>query len=349
MARPSIPEAARRQLEDAVGRLRDLIPAGWRVEVAQRSRDGGVLRVSSGGGKGDLAVLVRKAFEPRDVPGLAGPAGPTVLATRWLSPRSRELLERRGFGYIDQTGNTAVEMSRPGLYIQTEGARRDPVSRPATAPTLRGPKAWALLRTLAEVAPPYGVGDLAAAVGVDAGYVSRILKVLEGELLVERAARGPVTAVEWDGVLRKLVSTYSLFGANEISTWVAVGGGRQFLDDLSAKRAGPWVVSGSFASASIAPVAAPELALLFTSDPEQIAKIGHLLPATTGANVLLAVPYDKIVFKGVTASGKVPFASAVQTAIDNLTGPGRMPEEGEALIAWMRRNISRWRASSLNT
>ena len=96
------------------------------------------------------------------------------------------------------------------------------------------------------------------------------------------------------------------------------------------------------------PVAAPEMAIVYTDDPERLAKAARLLPAKTGANVVLAEPYDPIVFSRCREANGVRSVSIAQAAIDCLTGPGRMPAEGEALLAWMRRNESRWRASSLS-
>ena len=203
-----------------------------------------------------------------------------------------------------------------------------------------------MLRTIAEVTPPYGVQQLADAVRVDAGYVSRVLKVLADELLIERQPRGPITSVDWEGVLRKLATTYSLFGSNDTTTWVASGGPQQLLDDLTARRAGRWAVTGSFATTTIAPVAAPEVAVIYTDDAERVAQAGRLLPATTGANVVLAIPYDDIVFTRTRTAAKVPFVSIAQAAVDALSGSGRMPAEGEALLDWMRRNPTRWQASS---
>lgn len=347
MARPPVPETTRRQFDAAVGRLRQLLPEGWRVAVEARNSTGGRARVSSERDDGAVTIWTRKRLDPREVPTLPEPDGPTVVASRWLSPRTRDLLRVRGIGYLDETGNTWIQMMTPAVFVRTDGGDRDPSPKPAVAPTLRGARAWALLRTLIEVAPPYGVRELSTALRVDAGYVSRVLQVLVGELLIERRARGPVTAVDWEGVLRQLVSTYSAFTANETSTWVAPAGAEQALRTLADKRAGQWAVSGSFASARIVPVAAPESALIYTTDPERLAKVARLLPATTGANVVLAVPYDEIVFTRTRRDGKVTFVSTTQAAIDDLTGPGRMPQEGEALVAWMKRNPKRWQATSL--
>lgn len=347
MARPSIPEATRRQLDEAADIIATLLPSGWSSRVARRSPDGGTLEVRSENDEGELAISVRSRLDPRDVERLDTSELPTVVASRWLSTRTRELLRTKGIGFVDATGNVEIQMPAPGLFIRTTGAQRDPRPKPTAAPNLRGRRAWALLRTLIEVTPPYGLTDLSEALGVDTGYVSRILKVLEGELLIERRPRGPVTSVDWEGVLRQMVSTYSVFDANGTSTWVASGGADQLLRDLAGRRAGQWAVTGSFASAAIVPIAAPEIAFMYTTDPERIAKEGRLLPATSGANVVLAEPYDPVVFQRTRRSDSITVVSIAQIAADDLTGNGRMPEEGEALVAWMRRNLSRWQTPSL--
>ncbi len=45
----------------------------------------------------------------------------------------------------------------------------------------------------------------------------------------------------------------------------------------------------------------------------------------------------------------VVYTSLAQIAVDCLTGPGRMPAEGEALLEWMQRKAPRWQAPSLAT
>ncbi len=106
-------------------------------------------------------------------------------------------------------------------------------------------------------------------------------------------------------------------------------------------------MTGSFAAARLAPVAAPELAVIYTDNPERLARAGRLLPAPHGANVVLAAPYDPIVFGRAVESGGIPYASTAQVTLDSLTGNARMPAEGEAVLAWMRNNEPRWRTTTL--
>ncbi|MGI8632162.1 MAG: helix-turn-helix domain-containing protein [Solirubrobacterales bacterium] len=273
--------------------------------------------------------------------------GPNLVVADWVGDRAQEILRARGAGFLDATGNAEIRLTEPGLFVRTEGANRNPSPVATKGPGLRGPKAWALLRTLAEVPPPFGVRELAEAVDVDAGYVSRVLRVLEDELLVTREPRGPITAVEWEGVIRRASSTYALFDANVSTTWVATSGPERLLDDLAGKRSGRWAVTGSFAAGRLAPVAAPEQAVIFANDIEHLARAGRLLPATRGANVVLLEPFDPIVFDRTVTSGRITNVSVAQAALDCLRGNARMPAEGEELLAWMRKNEPRWRTGAL--
>lgn len=348
MGRPAVPEASRRRLDDTVKQLRALVPPTWDVRVLRRNADGGDLEVTSeDGATASLAVITRKRLEPRSLTRLPLTERPTLVFAEWLSPRSRDLLRERQVGFADSTGNAELRLSRPALTIRTDGADRDPNPKPTSGPTLRGPRAWALMRTLIEVRPPYTAGDLSARLGIDNGYVSRVLQTLTDERLIERAPRRPVTGVEWEPLLRQLASTYSLFDNNETSTWVASSGLERLLNDLVGKDRRRWTVSGSFAASGLVSVTAAETAVIYTDDPERVAKLGRLLPTRTGANVVLVKPFDPIVFDRLRGDGNYPRASVAQTAIDLLTGNARMPEEGEALLGWMKRNEPRWRSRTL--
>jgi len=78
-----------------------------------------------------------------------------------------------------------------------------------------------------------------------------------------------------------------------------------------------------------------------------LARVGRLLPATNGANIVLLEPYDPIVFDRTVTADEIPNVSVAQAALNCLTGNARMPAEGEALLAWMRKNEPRWRIGSL--
>jgi DNA-binding transcriptional ArsR family regulator len=349
MGRPPIPEASRRRLAIVADKLAGLLPASWDVGVVRRSRDGGDIELTApDGSTGTVTVVARRRLEPRDAVKLSPSEDPVIAFADWLSPRTREVLLERGANFIDGTGNTDVRLDRPAVTIRTDGARRDPDPKPRPrGPSLDGPRAWALMRTLVEVEPPYTAGELAAALGMDDGYVSRILKVLTEELMIEREPRQPVTAVGWEKIVRQITNDYRLLSSNETATWTAMGGPAQFLRDLAAKPPKRYALTGSFSSIETVAVTAPTVAVVYTDDPERLAKDYRLRPTRTGGNVITAIPYDPIVYERTRTIGGVEHASIAQVAIDCLAGMQRMPSEGEALLKWMKQNEPQSRSRTL--
>jgi hypothetical protein len=346
--RKPVPQTTRRGVETVVAELESKLPGRWNVVVASRTTDGGSIRVTAPDGmSAEVAILVARNPNPRTVDALGRTERPAILVAAWLSPRTRERLQAAGWGYVDATGNVLVTLDQPGLFVSGDGAARNPSPAPAPGVGLRGPRAWALQRTLVEVLPPYGVTDLAETLRIDAGYVSRLLNGLAEELLITRPERGPVEAVEWEAMLRQLATSYSLLEANETTQWLAPGGAEQFLRDVSASKLRTWAVSGSFAAAQLVSVTAPEVAVVYADDPKRLADATRLRPVRNGGNVVTARPYDPIVFERTWERDKLRFVSLAQVVMDCSTGFGRMPAEADALVDWMRTRAPRWQAPSL--
>jgi hypothetical protein len=110
-----------------------------------------------------------------------------------------------------------------------------------------------------------------------------------------------------------------------------------------AKSNKPYVVTGSLAAATLAPIAPARLATVWVRDTVDAATEFALRPADAGANVLLVEPGDDWIFEGATKRDGVQYAAPSQVAADLLTSPGRGPAEGEELIAWMLANEEKWR------
>jgi hypothetical protein len=81
--------------------------------------------------------------------------------------------------------------------------------------------------------------------------------------------------------------------------------------------------------------------------PRDLANELELLPAETGADTVLIRPDNPVVFARSARDGGLTWAAPSQVAIDCLSGSGRMPAEGNALIEWMREDETRWRSPSI--
>ena len=350
----------------AISWLRQRLPQTWTVEPTTRADlPAGAVRAEAvidirgqSGVYTNMVVEARRSLGPRDVDRLFGSVGqllrklsphtPILVVAPWLSPATRQRLEAEGISYIDLTGNALVRLDNPTLFIQTMGADRDPSPPPRGKAQVRGPKAGRLVRLLADVRPPYGVRDVAKSARLNPGYVSRLLDALDGEALVDRSNRGAVESVDVGGVLRRWAATYDLFKSNPTSTFIARAGLSPTMARLSdPELPGRVAVTGSFAAVRRAPVAAPALLCVYYDDLSGLVTALDLLPATSGANVALLRPFDPVVWERTEEADGITYAAPSQVAVDCLSGNGRMPAEGEALLDWMAKNEHEWRLPSL--
>ena len=357
-------------LDAAIAWLQEQLPPSWTVTKSNRTVIGGNLpgpqplvdgAIDIKGTQGiqvTLAVEVKRTFQPRDVeqilPGISRVLRtltgnvPLLVVTSWLSARTRDLLAAEGINYVDLTGNARISLECPALFIKTMGAERDPSPPERPDARVRGPKAGRLVRLLVDVAPPYGVKEISGATKLNPGYLSRLLDTLDREALVERSPRGRVTSVDISALMQRWAQSYDVFKTNSTTTFLSPAGAAAALKQLPGlvgeRRV---VVTGSFAAVRRAPVAAPAMLVIYCDDVATTADSLKLLPADTGANVALLSPFDKVVWERTTVADGVTYAAPSQVAIDCLTGNGRMPAEGQALLAWMLANETEWRESSL--
>jgi hypothetical protein len=273
---------------------------------------------------------------------------PIAVVAPWLSPRSRELLTERGLNYVDLTGNIRLKVVRPTVRLRLDGAQQDP-SPPARPPVrLQGSNINALVRILADVEPPYRLVELARASGLSNGYVSRALEALHNERLIERAATSrTVTNVDWRGLLRARAEHYTLFGSNLSKNYLARSGPAAVYRRLSEQHDDSAVVTGSFAAAEFARLVVPTQLVLYVPDADDFAKRYELMPAQQGANVVLLRAADRSQPNRPRRIAGRLHVGVSQLALDLLTGNGRLPEEGEALLEWMAVNPGEWRLSEL--
>jgi len=306
-----------------------------------------------------LLIQAFRRFTPRDVDRVLGGISsivrkmlrdpPIVVVAPWLSPRSQHLLTERGLNYLDLTGNVQLRVARPAVYLRLDGAREDPDPPTMSPVRLQGAGVHALVRLLVDVEPPYRMLHLARAAGLSASYVSRTLAALDEERLIERDPKSKiVTDVDWQGLLAARVEHYGLLRSNRHQTYIARTGARTLYRRLAAEQQDQAVVTGSFAATEYVQLAAPAQLALYVPDLDQFAKTYELMPAAQGADVLLlrAANRAQLVWRRQTESGQIHVGIS-QLAMDCLSGNGRLPEEGDALLEWMTGNISRWRARQL--
>jgi len=252
-----------------------------------------------------------------------------------------EVLGAGGASYAEQTGNTRGVLDEPGLFILTAGAAANPWPDKRKL-SLRGIKAGRVVRALAVKRPPVGVRELAELADTDPGYVSRLLKMLDSEAIVERTSRGQVEQVDWRRLLVQWSEDAPLEARAEATTWLAPRGLKSVLDRLGSADL-RYLLTGSAAASRVAPVAPTRLLSVYVDDAGSAAEALGLRRTDAGANVILLQPEDDAIYARGTEVEGLRQASLPMIAADLLTGPGRSPAEAEALMDWMETNEEAWR------
>jgi hypothetical protein len=341
--------------QDVLRELGRRLPGAWEISSTARlghSFPGTDLLVRVKGPDGKEAIVafeLKREVRPFDVPHIAGRlrqrwpvADRLVVAAPYLSPAARDRLQEQGISFVDLTGNTRLELSQPGLFIEAQGAQVDPERRSQRSRSLRGPKAGRVVRLLLESRPPPGVRDIATQTGVDAGYVSRLVAGLEREALLKRKDRGRIVSVDWPRLLRRWAEEAPLESRGRQRTYLEPRGIKALLGNLRETSLG-YAITGSLAAAKIAPVAPTRLAIVYVDQLARAEKDLSLRAAETGANVLLVEPKDPGVYAGARSLDNLRYVAPSQAAADLLTSPGRGPAEAEELIRWLTDHEDAWR------
>lgn len=345
---------------DVVRSFTACLPAAWSSDVELEPQAGAtttgpdaIVSVRSPEGlSANFVIEVKRRIEPRMVPSVAehvhlycsalDESAVPVVGAGYISHRVRELLTSRGIGCVDTTGNIHLEVSSPGLFISTAGAGRDPWPARYPLTSLRGRGAGAAVRAIVDNHAPFGVRQLSEISGVPAPTLSRVIVLLDREGIVMRNPRGPVLEVDWQGAIRRWAEDYGQLSSNRPTMLLDPRGIRSIEQRLIGSPL-TYAATGAFAAQRFNPVAPARTASLYVEDPIEAANKLNLREVDAGANVVLLEPFDPVVLSGVTTRDGLACVAPSQLAADLLTGPGREPSQGEAILDWMADNEPAWR------
>ena len=266
-----------------------------------------------------------------------------LIVSSYLSVRTKEVLKQRSVNFVDTTGNLRLASSRPGLFIEAQGATKDPWPDDLPLRSLRGRGAGRAVRALVDTAPPYGVRELSARTSVAPATLSRVIDLFERDAIITRDSRGGVTSVDWEGALKRWSQDYELSKSNTIASYLEPRGIEQLSDKLGSV-SWRYAATSSMAAQRFAPVAPVRTVVLYVDDTTIASDMLGVRPAGTGANLLLVEPFDDVVFERTMNRDGLVVASPSQVAVDLMTGPGREPAESEAMLNWMKENLDAWRS-----
>jgi hypothetical protein len=340
--------------EQIVGRL----PRTWLANLTLepqfgRMRPDGILELSAPDGqRASVIIEAKPTLNTRDVPSVwlqlreltseIPNAWPLVVA-RYLSPRTREMLQEQGLSYADATGNLRLELDRPAVFLEGVGTDADPWRGPdRELNSLRGRPATKVVRALLDFVPPLGIRQLADLSGASLGSTYRVVDFLEREAILTRDDASQIVEVDWRALTWRWSEDYDFMRMNRPFRYLEPRG-LEVVQERLRGSASMYAITGSVAAAAIERYADPRAITVFVEDPKTTAEELELKQATSASNVILAAPYDPVAFARSTEREGLRYAAVSQVVVDLLSGPGRSPSEAEALIAWMARNEPIWR------
>jgi hypothetical protein len=175
-----------------------------------------------------------------------------------------------------------------------------------------------------------------------------VADLLERDGLIERDDRGRVLNVEWERLLHRWVEDYKVLAANEHRAYFEPRGMSALIGKLRASEIN-YGVTGSLAASKIAPIAEPRLAMIYSDEPTKLAETLGLRANATNPNVILILPKSKSALQRTNEIEGITYVTPCQAAADLFHGPGRSPQEADAVIAWMRKHEDVWRKPSVPT
>lgn len=313
------------------------------------------LTVPTPAGRLTFPVVIKAELTPRAVEYLAasgddlGP--PAVVAAPWLSPATRRALTVRGLNHADATGNVRLRADTVPLLVTASGASRNPQPRKQrNTRGLSGTQAIGIVWAVTTLHPPFRMSDLIDAVGgnLNAAHVSRVLRGLAEEGLIERSPRGPVEDVDIAGVIERWLESYSFTSVHRPRPYVMLGPPTSLLETAKAleepvrQRLG-LTFTGPLVGYQLAPVVEPKLALAYTIDLVACEQaLGLVSSDPQEANVYLAVPQSRIVTDRPWMLGGLAVASPPVAAADLISLGGRNVDAGYALLEWVTSHRERW-------
>jgi hypothetical protein len=366
-------------LKQGTDQLRELLGKGWCLRELRRSevppgkmRADAVLRLSRSGASSpavDVIIEAKKNLTPALVDSigpqleqtrrvLGGDAAVLVIAP-WLSPRTRTALEQSRLNYLDLTGNVSIRFEEPTVLVRTDGAQRSPEPMEHRSQRgLSGAQAGRLVRELVDFREPRRAREVALAAKLSESYVSRLLGSLEEEGLIRRRNH-LITKIDWVGLLRERARSVNLLKDNVAVPAVMRRGREHTLAVLRQDGVrGQVLATGSLAAQGFAPTTVGG-AMMFYVDPDphtiddvcvdlDLLRTSQVRSGQPNADVLLLYPPNRtpMVRPHPKRVDGIPIVGLSQLVIDCLSGPGRLPAEGEAVLEWMSTSTDSWRRPS---
>lgn len=218
-----------------------------------------------------------------------------VVVSPFVSRTAQEQFARRGLSYWDPTGNVLLQNTDPFLWIQTDGASKnpDPEKKSTALQSLKGRSASEVIVRLLASGGAGTARDLARAAGVGVGTASRVVSLLREENFFESTGGGPLVVTDPIRLARRWAEDYSFEKTYRAKRYFSILGTDQALEQI--KRSGASYALTGLAGLSldyqgqsrVAPLPASDL-WLYTDDLARVEREADLVPDAANGTIVVA-------------------------------------------------------------
>jgi len=255
-----------------------------------------------------------------------------VLAVPYMGAAVAQTARDAGISWMDLSGNADIRAQGLRIHVTGRPNRFVKKGRPSSA---FAPKSSRVARALLLDPGRFWVqSDLARQIKLGRGFVSRIVRRLAADELIESGDDGRVRARSAEALLDAWHGEYD-FGKHHILRWhhAARSGSEltnavaEALQDGSHEHA----FTGLAAAWAYDPFAMFRLVAVYLKDPTALDVIRALgaREEERGSNLWVVIPNDEGVFDGSRSLDRVRYVSPVQTWLDLAAMPERAQEAAE--------------------
>lgn len=327
-------------------RLAELVAIPWsrvRVEPSPAAPGAGPDIVVSAGGKvflieckasGQAAAVAAAARQLKDYARRPGKKGVPVVAVPFMGDVGKRLCAEGGIGWLDLSGN--ANLAIPGLKVSIEG-KPNLFKRPGRPRNVFAPKSSRIARwLLMQPEREFTQRELARISVLDEGFTSRIVRQLEDQRLVTRAAKGALRASDRGALLEAWREAYDFSRHRIVRGHIAARSSDDILRQAAAQLAhgqAEYAATGLAGAWLLNPFAGFRLVVFYVSQipSAELRQALGFHEETRGENVWLVVPNDEGVFQGATERQGIRCAHPVQVYLDLKDHPERSAEAAEQL------------------